>query len=434
MRLLRNRDFVILCAGQAVSMVGSQVSQLALPLLVLDVSGSAALTGVFIALRTVPPLVLLLPAGAWLDRWDRKRAMLLSDAARALILAGIPLGLAFGWPMLPLLGLAALAEGVFNTFFSVAETACLPQVVRPDQLAQAVSIDRTTEQVSHLVGPSLGGALYSLGRAIPFAVDALSYAASVVSLLFIRVPFQQARAGSDHAQEHAPSRTRLLDEIRVGVRFLAQHPVLRVLVVLVGGLNFCSYGYPLIMIVRAQELGADAAAIGLIFASGGVGGIVGSLLAPRLLRRYGAGPMLLVTSWLWVILWPPTALAPTLGWLAIVEVLAWVVVVLHGITHQSYRLASVPDVLQGRVNSVFRLIAFGGQPLSLALSGLLLQSFGAVATVWLITLPQALLVLVTTWTGGLRAVQAPHELPQAPVATPLVAAATNARRQPGAQK
>jgi predicted MFS family arabinose efflux permease len=264
----------------------------------------------------------------------------------------------------------------------------------------------------------------------------------VVSLLFIRVPFQQSRAISDRAQEPAASAASLLDEIRVGVRFLAQHPVLRVLVVLVDGLNFCSYGYPLILIVRAQDLGADPAAIGLLFASGGIGGIIGSLLAAPLLRRYGAGSMLLVTSWLWVLTWPPTALAPTLGWLAAVEVVGWVIVLLHGITHQSYRLASVPDALQGRANSVFRLIAFGGQPLSLAVSGLLLQSFGAVATVWLITLPQALLVLATTWSGALRAVQTPHEPPsqaheppaQAPVATALVAAATNARRQPGAQK
>jgi MFS family permease len=406
MRLLRNRDFVVLQAGQAVSMVGTQVSQLALPLLVLDVSGSAGLTGLFIALRTVPPLVLLLPAGAWLDRWDRKRVMLLSDAARALILGSIPLGLVLGWPMLPLLALAALVEGAFNTFFSVAETACLPQVVPDDQLAHALSVDRSTEQVSHLIGPSLGGLLYGLGRGVPFAADAISYAASVISLLFVRVPFQQPRTATSGA---APAREPLVREIRVGLRYLVHHPVLRVLVVLVGGLNFFSYGYPLILIVRAQDLGADAATIGLIFASGGIGGIAGALLAPRLLGRFGSGTVLLLSSWLWVILWPPTALAPTLGWLVGVEVAAWVVVVVHGIAHLSYRLARVPDALQGRVNSVFRLIAFGGQPLSLAISGLLLQDFGAVATIWLITAPQALLVLATTLGGSLRAMDAKPE-------------------------
>jgi predicted MFS family arabinose efflux permease len=394
MALLRNRAFILLAAGQAVSTIGTQVSQLALPLLVLDLSGSPALTGVFVALRTVPPLLLLLPAGAWLDRWDRKRVMLLSDAARALTLATIPAALVFGWPILALLGAVALVEGVFNTFFAVAQTACLPRVVGDDQLAQAISIDNTSDQVSRLVGPTLGGALYGLGRGVPFAVDALSYAASVVSLLFIRVPFQQTGG--------APTATTLVEDILAGLRWLGRHPVLRVLVILVGGLNFCSYGYPLILIVRAQQLGADAPTIGLLFASGGVGGILGALAAPALQRRLGLGATMLVASWVWVLTWPPYALAPSLPWLAVANAVGWVVVPIHGITQLRYRLAAVPDAFQGRVNSVYRLIAFGGQPLALAISGLLLQSVGPVATVWLITLPQAALVLVTTWGSYLR--------------------------------
>lgn len=380
-------------------MVGTQVSQLALPLLLLDVTGGdAALTGIFVALRTVPPLVLLLPAGAWLDRWDRKRVMILSDAARAVALAAVPIGLALSWPMLPLLATVAVVEGALNTFFTVAETACLPQVVEEAQLPHALSLDRTTEQVSRLVGPSLGGLLYSLGRTLPFAVDAASYAASVISLLFIRVPFQRTRTDQ--------GRSSVIDDVREGLRYLAGHKVLRTLVVLVGGLNFFSYGYPLILIVRAQELGADAATIGLIFASGGIGGIVGSLVAPRLLRRFGSGTVLIATSWLWWLLWPPTAHAPGLFWLAAVEIGAWLVVPIHGIAHLNYRLTTVPDALQGRVNALFRLIAFGGQPIALAISGLMLHSLGSVATIWLITLPQAVLVLVTTLTGEVRRMDA----------------------------
>jgi predicted MFS family arabinose efflux permease len=387
MALFRNRTFVLLCAGQTVSMVGTQVSQLALPLLVLDLSGSPALTGVFVALRTIPPLLLLLPAGA--------RVMLLSDAARALVLGSVPITLALGGPILPLLGIVALVEGAFNTFFTVAETACLPQVVSQDQLPRAISIDNTSDQISRMVGPTLGGALYGLGRSVPFAIDAISYAVSVVSLLFIRVPFQQPRSTSPRTES-------LVHEIRAGLRYLAHHRVLRVLVILVGGLNFCSYGYPLIMIVRAQELGAEPSTIGLMFASGGIGGIVGALLAPKLLRRYGVGTTMLVASWVWVLTWPPFALAPSLPWLALTNAVGWIIVPIHGITQLSYRLKTVPDGLQGRVNSIYRLIAFGGQPVALALSGLLLQSFGPVATIWLIALPQAALVLVTTLGGYLR--------------------------------
>jgi MFS family permease len=395
MAMLRNRAFVLLCAGQAVSMAGTQVSQLALPLLVLDLSGSPALTGVFVALRTIPPLLLLLPAGAWLDRWDRKRVMIVSDAARALVLGSIPVTLAWGGPILPLLGIVALVEGAFNTFFTVAETACLPQVVSEGELPHAIAIDNMTDQVSRMVGPTLGGVLYGLGRTVPFAVDAISYAASVVSLLFIKVPFQRLRHTGGSAES-------LGAEIRAGVGYLAHHPVLRVLVVLIGGLNLCSYGYPLIMIVRAQEFGADSATIGLMFASGGIGGIGGAALAPKLLERYGVGRVIVITAWLWVLTWPPFALAPSLAWLAVANAAGWIVVPVLGIAQLSYRLTVVPDTLQGRVNSVYRLIAFGGQPAALALSGLLLQSFGAVVTVWLITLPQAALVLAATLSRSLR--------------------------------
>ncbi len=191
--LARNRSFLILCFGQAVSAVGTQVSQLALPLLVLDVSGSLALTGLFVALRTLPQLLLLLPAGAWLDRWNRKRVLLLADGGRALVLGTIPLVLALGWPALPFLAAAALTEGALSTFFVVAYVASLPRVVTPDQLGQAVAADNVTDQISRMVGPTLGGAVYGLGRAVPFALDALSYTASVVSLLFIQIPSQEPR-------------------------------------------------------------------------------------------------------------------------------------------------------------------------------------------------------------------------------------------------
>jgi MFS family permease len=395
MSLIRNKAFLLLAAGQAVSMVGTQVSQLALPLLVLDLTGSPALTGLFVGLRNIPPIALLLPAGAWLDRWDRKRVMLISDIARALALGSIPIALTSQGPVLMLLGMVALVEGIFNTFFTVAEQASISQVVPSHELAKALAVDNTSDQIARMAGPTLGGFLYTLGRSVPFAADAISYAASVVSLLFIKVPFQLERTIT--SQESLPG------QIRTGLAYLAGHPVLRLLVVLVGGLNFCSQGYPLIMIVRAQDLGADAQTIGLMFASGGIGGILGAIAAPRLQQRFGTGRMVIVSSWIWVLTWPPFALAPNLAWLAVANAIGWIIVPIHGITQLSYRLKAIPDSLQGRVNSVYRLIAFGGQPLALALTGLLLQVVGPQATVWLITLPQLVLVVAATaWGKQLR--------------------------------
>lgn len=388
MSLIRNKAFLLLALGQGVSMFGTQVSQLALPLLVLDLTASPAITGLFVGLRNIPQIVLLLPAGALLDRWNRKRVMLVSDSARALALGSVPVALLVGGPALYLLALVALVEGVFNTFFTVAEQACLPHVVEPQELPHALAVDNTSDQLSRMAGPSLGGFLYVIGHGVPFAADAISYAASVVSLLFIKVPFQAERA--------VASTDGLLAQMRAGMAYLLRHPVLRLLVVLVGGLNFCSQGYPLIMIVRAQELGADAQTIGLLFASGGIGGIVGAIAAPRLQQRLGVGRMVMLASWIWVLTWPPFALAPDLRWLAVANALGWIIVPIHAIAQLSYRLQVIPDALLGRVNSVYRLIAFGGQPLALALTGVLLQSFGAVNTVWLITLPQLVIVIAVT--------------------------------------
>lgn len=333
MSLLHNRAFVLLAAGQAVSAIGSQFSLLAIPLLVLDLTASPAVTGLFAALRTVPPLVLLLPAGAWVDRWDRKRVMLVSDAARACVVGSVPLALVFDAPVLPLLAMAAVVEGVFNAFFGVAENATLPNLVPAEQLPRAVSIDVTSTQLAQTVGPGLGGWLYVLSRGLPFTVDAVSYAFSVLTLLCIHVPFQPTRT-------RKAGRRHLLAEIRAGLAYLMHHRGLRTLVVLVGGLNFCSQGYPVLLLVRARDLGADPQTIGLLFATGGLGGLLGALVAAKLQRTFGVGTVLIVSSWVWVLTWPPFALAPSLGWLAVANAVGWIVVPIQGVTQLSYRLQS----------------------------------------------------------------------------------------------
>jgi predicted MFS family arabinose efflux permease len=161
-------------------------------------------------------------------------------------------------------------------------------------------------------------------------------------------------------------------------------------------------GYPLIMIVRAQQLHATPLAIGLLFATGGMGGIAGAVVAPWFQGRYRTGSIMIAASWVWVVTWIPYALAPTLVWLGVANVVGWLIIPIHTVTQTSYRLASVPDALQGRVNAVYKLIAFGGQPLSYALTGLLLQEWGPVSTVWLIMLPQVAVTVLATANAPLR--------------------------------
>jgi MFS family permease len=373
--------------------VGTQVSQLAFPLLVLALTRSALQAGIVAAIRGIPYVLLILPIGALADRWDRKRIMLLSDAGRAIALGSIPLALALGHLTLVHLAIVSLIEGTLYTFFNVAEASALPHVVPREQLGMAVGQSQATESISTLVGPSLAGFLFGVARGVPFLVDAVSYGASVISLLFVRSRF---------TGERNPAPLELRREIGEGLRWLWGHEVVRLLALLTGILNLFSFGYPLIVIVRAQQMHASPAVIGLIFATGGIGGFLGSLLVGPLLRRFRVGPVIVAATWLWALTWLPYALAPNPVALAAANAFGWVIVPIFMATQYSYRLAVIPDALQGRVNSVFKLAAFGGQPISLALTGFLLQVVGPVETVILITIPQVILAVFALGNRRLR--------------------------------
>ncbi|MGZ3662944.1 MAG: MFS transporter, partial [Ktedonobacterales bacterium] len=274
--LWRNRDYMLLWSGQTVSSVGTQVSQLAFPLLVLALTGSPAQAGIAGALRALPYIIFSLPVGALIDRWDRKRVMILCDIGRALALGSIPIAMAFNQLTVVQLFAVALIEGTLFVFFNLAEVACLPRVVTKEQLPAATATNSATEGTSALVGPSLGGALYTLSSMLPFVVDAISYAVSFFSLFFIRTTFQGERTGQ---------RRNLWVEIGEGIAWLWHQPLIRYIAVLTGGYNFISAGTPLILIVLATQQRASPTLIGLIFTIGGIGGIIGAFIAAPLQKR-----------------------------------------------------------------------------------------------------------------------------------------------------
>jgi MFS family permease len=305
--LWRNRDYLILLSGQAVSAFGSQASQLALPLLILAVTGSPAQAGIVGALRGLAYLLFGLPAGALVDRWERRRLMVLCDVVRALAFASIPLALLTGRLTAVQLYAVSFLEGTLSIFFGLAETAALPRVVPREQLAAAVSQGQAAEATASLVGPALGGMLFGLARALPFVADAVSYAVSVCSLFWIRTRFQA---------ERVVERRPLLAEIREGVGWLWRQPVVRLLMGLSFAINVLYGGWPLLLIELGKHVGASAGTIGLLFSSGGAAAILGAVVAPRVQRRFTVGQIMVGMAWIFAITWPPYALAPnalTLG-------------------------------------------------------------------------------------------------------------------------
>jgi MFS family permease len=395
--LWRNRDYLLLWGGQIVSAVGSRVSLVAFPLLLYFLTHSLAQAGLVAALRGVPYAALMLPAGALIDRWDRKRVMVLCDAVRALALGSVPLAAAVGHLSLAQLCLVALTDGTLEVFFGLAEVSALPHVVAKEQLSAASAQNQLVDSLSWLLGPSLGGVLFGITPGLPFLVDSASYVCSVLTLLGIRTCFQGARAA-------APvTALGLWDEMRAGLLWLWRAPALRFVAVLTGVLMICVAGYTLLVIALGQHMHASDAVIGLILGAGGIGGLVGALVAEPLMRRFGLRRVLIWSAWAWALTWPPIAFAPNALALGIIIAASFVCVPIYMATQFSYRLLRIPDELQGRVSSVFRLIAFGSTPLGLALTGLLLDRWGPVVTVLATFAPQLVVVVIATFHRGLRA-------------------------------
>jgi len=400
--LWRHRDFLLLWSGQAVSTLGSSVSRLALPLLVLALTHSSAQAGLIAALQAVPYLVFSLPAGALIDRWDRKRVMIRCDVARCLAYGSIPLAYATAHLSLAQLYAVALVGGTAYVFFNIAEVAALPRVVPAEHLSHATSLNESATSASSLIGPGVAGLIISLGRttlsgaAVAYLVDSLSYLISTLSLGFIRTPFQA---------ERAPVAARSLRaEIAEGLRFLWARRPLRALALLTMGMNLFFGPLPLAVIVLARTtLHADARTLGLIFSAGSAGGLLGSILAPWVKARLRVGHAIIGAVAGIALATPLVAASGSMPLLFAGYALIGVMIPINNVVSISYRLILVPDALQGRVNSVFRLLALGSIPLGTAAGGFFLEEIGPRVELWLIAAGFALCAVAVTFTAVRRA-------------------------------
>ena len=391
--LWRNRDYMLLWSGQAVSLTGTVISQTAFPLLVWDLTHSAAQVGLVGGLGTIPYVFLSLLAGALVDRWDRKRVMILCDMGRTLNLVSVLAALMLGHLTVIQLCINALVEGTFFVFFNLSEVACLPRVVAKEQLPAATAQNESTMGMTTLLGPLLGGALYGVQQALPFVADAVSYAVSVCSLLFIRTKFQQ---------ERTQERRKLYIEIKEGLVWLWRQPLIRYMAFLTGGLNLVNAGFIPILVVLVKQQHGSSLIYGVILTIGGVGGIAGALLGTPIQKRFRFGTVISSTVWVGALLWPLYAIAPNPIILGVITALSFINGPVYNVVQFSYRLALIPDELQGRVNSVFRLLAFGFQPLGWVVTGVLIQLISVIPTILVLFVVYLVLAVLTTLNTHVR--------------------------------
>ena len=399
--LWRNRDFILLWSGQVVSTIGTRVTGVAYPLLVLAETHSPARAGIVGFAQTLPYMLFYLPAGALVDRWDRKRTMIAADAGRTLALGSLAIALALGRFTFAQVVIVAFVEGTLFVFFSLSESAALPQVVAKEQLPTAVAQNQARIQGADLVGQPLGGALFGISKQLPFAADAISYAVSFISLLFIRTKFQEERPRSV---------TKLRAEILEGVRWLWGQPFLRAGVLLVAGSNFAFSAMILALIVRAKDLGASSATVGLMLAFLGGGAIVGSLVAPWTQRRVHAKVIMIGSFWVWALGAFVSAFVRSPYALGAIWAVGGIFGPIFNVAFSTYRYALVPDRLLARVGSAALVVAWGAIPLGQLTAGFLLERIGAVDTILLVAAASGAVGLVASLSRTIRTAPRAEEM------------------------
>jgi MFS family permease len=406
--LRRNRDFVLLQTGQALSTVGSEASAVAYTLLVLALTHSPAKAGLVGFVRLAPWPLLALPAGVAVDRWNRRRLMIFADVTRVIAVGVLGAAAATGNLSFALIPCIAFVEGAMYVLFNIAEIGAVRSVVVSEQLPRAFATEQARLSSVYLAGPPLGGFLFGLGRSLPFIVDAVSYAFSTGTLLAMRTPFQEERDATEPANLRA--------EVKEGLAWLWSHTFLRMCALLFAAGNFTWGALELTIIVAARREGLHSAAIGGLIAIFGALSLAGSIAAPRFHRLLSMRTTIVTSSWLALAIGaylarpsvyvlvaggaPSVFFGPTLNAMII-----------------GYRVAIVPDRLQGRVNSVARSLALVALPLGPVVAGVLLGAFSPRATVLFLLLWLLALAVVTTASRTIRAAPDFRGVAEAPAHT-----------------
>jgi predicted MFS family arabinose efflux permease len=389
--LRRNRNFMMLWSGQATSSLGNQVAQVAYPLLVLALTHSAAKAGLVGFARNLPAMLFALPVGALADRVDRKLLMATAAVASAVALALIPLALAAGHLAFGLIVTVAFIDGTGFVTIYITERGVVRRLVAPEQLGEAVARNESRSFAAMVGGPPLGGLLFALGRAVPFAANAVSYAVCAVTTLTIDAPFQDARAPT-----HSPG------DVRDGLRWIWRRPLFRFTGLLFAGSNPIFTGLYLLVVVLARDHGASSALIGAMLAIGAAGGLAGALLAPRLQKRLTARWSVLGESWAMVVALPWLLLAHNALLLGVIVAAAEMITPVTNSILVGLRISLTPDELQGRVQAGSTLISLSAGWAGPLAVGLLLQNAGSTATILVLCGWATALAVLATLSPSLR--------------------------------
>jgi MFS family permease len=378
--LLRdNREFRTFFAGEAISLVGDQISLIALPLVaVLALDATPAQMGYLVTAALLPNLLFSLHAGAWVDRVGRRRrVMIVADLGRAAALASVPVAYAFGVLTFAQLYVVGFATGLLSVFFFVSYTTLFVVLLPRERYVEGNSLLQGSRALSAVVGPSLGGVLVQLLTApVTLAADALSFVGSAVSLARIR-------------PQEPPTEPAERGHLSAGMRYILHSRPIRASLAATATINFFNFVFFALFVLYANRyLGVGPGALGLVLGLGAAGAVVGALITGRVSRRIGIGPTYVVGC---IVFPAPLVLVPLAGgphWvvlacLFLAEFGSGLGVMLLDISSLAIKSALVPDRLRARVTGAYMVVNYGVRPVGAFLGGVLAAAIGVQTTLWI---------------------------------------------------
>jgi MFS family permease len=389
--LLRHPDFLKLWSAETVSVFGSQISALAIPVVAVIILRASPLEVALLGtIEFLPFILFTLPAGAWVDRLRRRPIMIVGDLGRAAALLSIPIVYAINPAALTIWQLYAVGfiAGTLTVFFDVSNQSYLPSIVEREDLIEGNSKLQISQSAAQIAGPGIAGFLIDLVKA-PFAIvlDSLSFVVSAFFVFLIRRPEPPVEHPADALGEKRPS---IVSDVRDGLRFVLGHPALRAISAGTGTSNLFGNiggGIMILYLLDSRFLGLTPGQIGIAFALGNVGALLGAIFANRIARWFGLGPTIIGSLFIGGIMMLLIAIAPqgeaALPFLIAGGIFGGLSQMVYNINQVSYRQAICPPRMQGRMNATVRFLVWGTIPIGNVVGGIIASTFGVHETIWL---------------------------------------------------
>jgi predicted MFS family arabinose efflux permease len=405
--LLAHRDYMLLWGGEILSELGSQMSAVAYPLLILTLTGSAAKAGVVGLAKWLPLAVFAIPAGALADRVDRKRLMIACDAVRMIGSASIVVMLVISAPSYGQILAVAFVDGALFTTSCVCERGALRQVVPTEHVQDAVAQNEARSFAASIAGPPVGGVLFAIARALPFVADTVSFLCSMTMLSLTHARFQTTPSSPPAA------RRKVRCDIADGFAWLWQHPFFRTTAMLFALGNSVFTGLYLLAIVLAKQHGASAATVGLMLAIVGMGGLLGALCAGAIRRATTARTIIVTQEWVLVALILALLVVHNALLIGLLIATAEFVTPAVNSVVAGARVAAAPDHLQGRVQAAATMATMSLAWLGPLAIGVCFEHSGSRTTILILAAWMLIPATIATVTQALRG-DPPRQVPAIP--------------------